>query len=143
MQLGWGRLQTEMRNCLAISLAAALALPALAQTRAALETELPASAPPTIRRLVPEVQMVFSAQDHRGHPLPNLGASQVLVLDNGVPAPLTSFQAADGLPLRAALLLDGSDSMRPGFTAQRQAALAFVRRLQRSGCDQIVSMEFG
>lgn len=121
---------------------AALAVSAAAQTRPALNTQPPAGESLTIRRLVPEVQMMFSAHDRRGQPVHSLCAPQVSVLDNGVAAALTSFQAADGLPLRLALLLDASDSMSAGFTALGQAAAALARRAQGSGCDQIFDMTF-
>jgi VWFA-related protein len=141
----WGHLQTQMRKSCAIMLAGALAVPAAAQTQAALAAPaqaLPVPASLTIRRLVPEVQMVFAAQDRRGRPALNLSPLQISVLDNGAAAAVTSFQPAAALPLRIALLLDASDSMRPGFAAQRQAALAFLRRLQRDGSDQICTLAF-
>lgn len=125
----WGGAYRKMLRGVAIGVAGALATAAAAQTL-------------TIRRQVPEVQMVFSAHDHHGRPLLNLGASQIQVLDNGVAAALTSFQAADRLPVQMALLLDGSDSMRAGFAVQRQAAVALARGAQRSDCDQVFSMEF-
>ena len=134
-----------MRNLFAIALAGVLTLPAAAQTRAARaapDAELPPAASLTIRRVVPEVQMVFAAEDHRGRPVLGLSAPQIRVLDNGIAALLTSFQAADGMPLRLALLLDTSDSMQPGFAAARQAALAFLRRAQRPGDDQIFALSF-
>lgn len=129
----------------AFVLAAALVLPAAAQTQAALaapQDPLPAPASLTIRRLVPEVQMVFAAHDRRGHPVPYLSPPQIRVLDNGAAAAVTSFRLAADLPLRVALLLDASDSMRPGFPAEHQAALAFLRRLQRQGSDQVCTLAF-
>jgi Ca-activated chloride channel family protein len=134
-----------MRNLFAMALAGVLALPAVAQTRAALaapNAERPATAALTIRREVPEVQMVFAAEDHRGRPVLGLGGAQIRVLDNGMTASLTSFQAAAGMPLRLALLLDSSDSMRPGFAAARQAAQAFLRGVQRSADNQIFALRF-
>jgi VWFA-related protein len=134
-----------MRIWLAMALVSALLSPAAGQTQAALaepEAGMPAPVALTIRRTVPEVQMVFAAEDHQGHPVPNLGAGEIKVLDNGVAAPLTSFQAAAGLPLRLALLLDASDSMRGGFAAERRAAGVFLRRTEHSAGDQIFVMTF-
>jgi Ca-activated chloride channel family protein len=133
-----------MPKLLAMVLAGALWLPAVAQTRAALagpDGELPPSAL-TIHRVVPEVQMLFAAEDHRGRPVRGLSAPQIRVLDNGMAVPLTSLQAAAGMPLRLALLLDTSDSMRPGFAAARQTALASLRRAQHSADDQIFALSF-
>jgi VWA domain containing CoxE-like protein len=135
----------EMPKLFAMALAGALWLPAAAQTQAALagpDGEMPSPSSPTIRRVVREVQMVFAAEDHRGRPVLSLSAPQIRVLDNGMPAPLTNFWAAAGMPVRLALLLDTSDSMRPGFAAARQAALAFLRGAQRSADDQVFILTF-
>lgn len=127
--------------CAAV-LAGLLALPVAGQTEAALISPRRAEVGTlSIRCLVPEVQMVFSAEDHHGRPVLNLSAQQISVLDNGAAAPLTSFQPAASLPLQVALLLDTSDSMRPGFAQQRQEATAFLQRAQLSGA-QVLSLAF-
>jgi len=141
----WGALDLIMRTMLALLLGGVLSFSAAAQTEAALlspERGEPATASLSIRRVVPEVQMVFSAEDHHGRPVLNLGPPQIRVLDNGIAAPLTSFQPAAGLPLHIALLLDASDSMRPGFAAERHAAIAFLRRAQRSSGARTLSLAF-
>jgi hypothetical protein len=124
----------EIPKLLAMVLWGALWLPAAAQTRAALSApheDVPAPASLTIRRVVPEVQMVFAAEDRRGRPVLGLSAEQISVLDNGIAAQLTSFRAAAGMPLRLALLLDTSDSMRPSFAlAQRVGLPAKVAALR-------------
>ncbi|MGE5204641.1 MAG: VWA domain-containing protein [Chlamydiota bacterium] len=128
-----------------MALLSVLLSPAAGQTQAALaepEAGMPAPVALTIRRVVPEVQMVFAAKDHHGRPALGLGAGEIKVLDNGVAASLTSFQAAASLPLRIGLLLDGSESMRRSFAAERRAALAFLRGGQRSASDQIFVMTF-
>ena len=137
-----GRLR--MWKMLVIVFAGALAMSAAAQTEAALAAPDGGQSAPslTIRRLVPEVQVVFSAMSRHGRPELGLGAPQIRIFDNGIAVPLTSFRPATGLPLRIALLLDASDSMGPGFAGERQAALAFLRRVQRSGCEQIFSLAF-
>ena len=128
-----------MRLWFAMALVSVLLSPAAGQTQA--EGEM-APVALTIRRVVPEVQMVFAARDRHGRPALGLGAGEIKVLDNGVAAPLTSFQAAAGLPLRLALLLDASESMGRGFAAERRAADVFLRRTQRSAGDQILVMAF-
>jgi VWFA-related protein len=135
----------EIPKLLAMVLWGALWLPAAAQTRAALSApheDVPAPASLTIRRVVPEVQMVFAAEDRRGRPVLGLSAEQISVLDNGIAAQLTSFRAAAGMPLRLALLLDTSDSMRPSFALAQQAALAFLQRSLHSADDQVFALSF-
>ena len=126
-----------------LAMALALALPGAAQTEAALkEAEVVPTAPATIRRLVPEVQMVIAVEDHHGHPRPGLAAAQIRILDNGAAARVTSFEAAAGLPLRIALLLDGSGSMQAGFAAAREAGLALLRQAQNWGATPMFNIVF-
>lgn len=123
----------------------ALFTPAAAQTQAALAAppgEIPPPLSLSIRRLVPEVQMVIAAQDHHGRPVLNLEARQIKVLDNGVTAPLTSLQPAASLHLRIGLVVDASASMRPGFAAEHRTALALLRQLRRSCCGECFLMAF-
>lgn len=126
-----------------LTMALALALPGAAQTKAALkETEVVPTAPPTIRRLVPEVQIVIAAKDDHGRPQLNLHAAQIRILDNGAAAQVTSFEAAAGLPLRIAFVLDGSSSMQPGFASAQEAGLGLLRQGRDWGAAQIFSMVF-
>lgn len=141
----WGACEMILRMWFAMLLGSALLAGAGAQTQEALvkpEREMTTPAALTIRRVVPEVEMVFAAESRDGRPVLNLGAEQIKILDNGTPASLSSFQPAAGLPLRAALLLDASESMRRGFPAEKQTADAFLRRAQRSAGDQIFAMTF-
>ena len=132
-----------MRTLCAAVLAGLLALPAAGQAPAALIAPRSDGATVTLNiyRLVAEVQMVISVEDNHGRPVLNLGAQQISVFDNGAAVPLTSFQPASGLPLQIALLLDASDSMRPGFAQEQQAAISFLQRAQLSGA-QVLSLAF-
>jgi hypothetical protein len=119
-------------------------MPAAAQTQASLaspEVALGRPASLTIRRLVPEVQMVVTAEDGHGRPVRELRAEQIKILDNGVAAPLTSFEAAADLPLRAAVVVDGSASMSRGYAAERQAALGFLSDMRERG-EQVFTISF-
>lgn len=128
---------------LALVLAAAPATHAVAQTQAALTlAEMPAASQLTIRRLVPEVQVVFSSQDRRGRPVLNLNPQQIRVTDNGIAAHITSFQNGSALPLRLALVVDESDSMQPDFAAENQAARELLCRTQRSSYERIFALAF-
>ena len=117
-----------------------LVLPAGAQVQARLEVA--DGTTPTVRLLVPEVQMVIAARDRHGRPRADLEAAQIQILDNGAAAPVTSFEPAAGLPLRIALLLDGSESMKAGFAAERQAGLALLGQARNWGAVRTFSMVF-
>lgn len=134
----------SLRTLFTTIVAGALAMPAAAQTQAALAPPgeaLPRPASLTIRRVVPEVQMLVTAEDGHGVPVRELQAGQIRIFDNGVAAPLTSFEAAAGLPLRAAVVVDGSASMSKRFAAERQAALSLLSDLRERG-EQVFTLSF-
>ncbi len=139
----WGAGEMMLRMWFAMVLGSGLLACAGAQTQAGLaKPEMAAPVALTIRRVVPEVEIVFAAEGRDGRPVLTLDAEQIRISDNGIAAPLSSFQPAAGLPLRAALLLDASESMRRGFTGAKQAAEASLRRAPRSPGDQIFAMTF-
>src|SRR5579872_1970531 len=106
------------------------------------DAALPGTTSLTIHRLVPEVQMVISAQDHRHRPVVDLQEAEIAVFDNGIAVPITSFESRASLPLRIALLLDASESMHPGFAAERRTGLNSLRRLHGSRGDQVFAITF-
>jgi Ca-activated chloride channel family protein len=103
-----------------------------------------ASAPSllTIRKRVEEVQVVFTVQD--GNKLvTDVTGDQLTLLEDGRPVlGLATFRRQFDLPLRAALLVDRSDSMQKGFAAEQQAARRFLERLLRPNIDSVLLAEF-
>lgn len=79
--------------------------------------------PPPIR---PTIE--FSANGDPGA-LEALAASDLEVLEDGVPQAIESFQEA-GAPISIVLALDGSGSMRPMLEEAKDAARTFVRALR-------------
>jgi VWFA-related protein len=73
----------------------------------------PASAPvPTLQSNVSEVSFDLIVRDRKGHPVPNLSASNFVVTDNGTPVALTSLRLdkpTPGSPRLMALLYDNLD----------------------------------
>ena len=97
----------------------------------------------TIRKQVNEVHVSFIVEDGHKRLLRDVTRDRVSVLDGGQPITnLTSFLENSDLPLRLALLIDCSDSMRKGFSKQRAAAQAFVERMLRPDIDSLVLMDF-
>jgi VWFA-related protein len=84
-------------------------------------------------RSVTEVNLVFTVT--RGKRLvDNLRQDELEILDNGEPpARLTRFEAKTNLPLRLALLLDTSDSVRGRFKFEQASAIAFLKHVLRPG----------
>ncbi|MGE5737121.1 MAG: hypothetical protein ACM34E_18650, partial [Acidobacteriota bacterium] len=97
----------------------------------------------TIRKQVNEVNVSFIVEDGHKRLLRDVTRDRITVLDGGQSiTKLTSFGENSDLPLRLALLLDCSDSMRKGFSKERAAAQAFVERMLRPDIDSLTLIDF-
>ena len=77
----------------------------------------------TLRTFVPEVDLVFTVTDGRGHFVTGLKQSDLGLLDDGKhPERVISFTQQANLPLRIGILLDTSNSIRSRFQFEQQAA---------------------
>lgn len=105
----------------------------------------PASQPAYIMNLpVDEVVLTFHAADAHGLPVNDLKANEVKVLDNGAaPRKIIAFDTLSDRPLRAAILLDTSESMQQALDATKVIADHFAARLFRQSTDQALVMQFG
>ena len=100
------------------------------------------SAPPgltgstyTIRKNVDDVALFFSVSS-RGHMVNDLEPSDIKILDDRKP-PVRVLQFSPGskLPLRLALLIDTSGSVRERFSFEKHAAAKFLERMLSSTSD--------
>jgi VWFA-related protein len=97
----------------------------------------------TIAKRVDEVNLVFTVTDSRGRFISNLDASQLQFLDNHQPPQqIAYFQQQTNLPLRVALLIDLSDSIRGRFEFEKQAAGTFLKKILRPKVDQAFVVGF-
>lgn len=89
----------------------------------------------TIRKNVDDVALFFSVSRH-GHMVNDLEPSDIQILDDHKP-PIKVFQFSPGskLPLRLALLIDTSGSVRDRFSFEKHAAAKFVERMLSSASD--------
>jgi Ca-activated chloride channel family protein len=71
------------------------------------------------------VAVYATVQDRDGRLVPDLTEGDFRILDNGRPAPITTF-SHEILPITVALMLDMSDSMRMDYTRVRDSAAHFV-----------------
>src|SRR3954467_9285333 len=79
-----------------------------------------------ISKRVDEVNLIFTVTDRHGRFVEKLPAGAFHVRDNHRDAgPLTYFQQQSNLPLRVALLIDLSDSIRDRFEFEKKAAAVF------------------
>jgi VWFA-related protein len=97
----------------------------------------------TIHRKVNEVHVSFTVEDRHNRPVRNIASDEIRLFDDGDPVDgLTSFGENSDLPLRLALLVDCSDSMRKNFRQERRAAEDFAQRLLRPNVDSLLLVDF-
>jgi Ca-activated chloride channel family protein len=86
---------------------------------------------PTFRSGVELIVVRVTVTDNEQRPITGLTKKDFVVLDRGVPQPVSHFLSSD-VPLDVALLLDTSSSMKPILPKLRATATTFLSRL-RSG----------
>lgn len=97
----------------------------------------------TISKQVDEVNLVFTAVDKRGRFIKDLPQDAFELLDNRkAPATVRFFQQQTNLPLRVAVLVDLSDSVKSRFKFEQDAASVFLKKILRSGKDEAFVVGF-
>ena len=84
-----------------------------------------------IRSEVTRVNMLFTVTDKRGHFVTDLTRSDFQVFENKKPQEILEFTSETDLPLRLAILIDTSNSIRDRFKFQQEAATNFVNSVIR------------
>jgi VWFA-related protein len=93
---------------------------------------------------VDEVSLTFHAADAHGLPVNDLKLDELSLLDNGKPPRrIVEFRPLLDLTLRAAILIDTSDSMQQNVAENRAISIKFAQRLLRQQADQAFVMDFG
>jgi len=99
--------------------------------------------PYALKVSVDEVVLTFYALDGHGLPVNDLKANEVRLLDNGLPPRrIVSFDSIVNRPVRAAILLDTSESMQQALPASKRIAQRFAERIFRQGSDQAIAIDF-
>ncbi|HZQ70671.1 MAG TPA: VWA domain-containing protein [Terriglobales bacterium] len=97
----------------------------------------------TLSARVDEVNLVFTAVDKHGRFIKDLPQDAFELLDNSkAPQSIGYFQQQSNLPLRVALLIDLSDSIRSRFKFEQEAAIMFLKRILRPGKDEAFIVGF-
>src|SRR6185312_4843202 len=93
------------------------------------------SSPPAqgevIRSEVTRVNMLFAVTDKKGRFITNLTQDDFQVFENKKPQKILEFTSESDLPLRLAILIDTSNSIRDRFKFQQEAAVNFVNGIMR------------
>jgi VWFA-related protein len=88
---------------------------------------------PVIRISSTLVTVPVSVTDVEGHAIENLGIPEFRIEEDGRLESVFRVVEAGRSPLRLALLLDLSGSVRPHFDVEQQAAMRFLEKVWRSG----------
>ncbi len=91
---------------------------------------------------VTRVNILFTVTDRKGRFITNLTRDDFEVLENKRPQKILEFTAESDLPLRIALLLDTSNSVRPRFRFIQEAAIEFLNAVMRPGYDKAMVVSF-
>jgi Ca-activated chloride channel homolog len=91
--------------------------------------------PWTIRKNVEEVALFFAVSSH-GHVVNDLKPTDIHIRDNNKPPDkVLQFTSQSKLPLRLALVVDTSGSVRDRFSFEKQAAAKFFEKILNSASD--------
>lgn len=106
------------------------------------EQQPPVPEAPPIRVEVDLVNVVFSVTDRRNRHVTGLGPDDVTVYEDGVQQEVKFFTSETNLPLRVGLLIDTSNSVRPRFQFEQEAAVDFLHTVLRPKQDEAFVMSF-
>src|ERR1700761_6982980 len=84
-----------------------------------------------IRSEVTRVNMLFTVTDKHGRFVTDLTKNEFTVSENKKPQAILEFTAESDLPLRLAILIDTSNSIRDRFRFQQEAANNFINGVMR------------
>ncbi len=97
-----------------------------------------ANEPAPIRAEVTRVNMLFTVTDKKGRFITDLTKGDFQVFENKKPQEILEFTAETDLPLRLAVLIDTSNSIRDRFHFQQEAATNFINSVMRTQDKAIV-----
>lgn len=91
---------------------------------------------------VTRVNVLFTVTDKRGRFVTDLTQNDFQVFENKKPQKILEFTAESDLPLRIAILVDTSNSIRERFRFEQEAAIQFLSKALRPGQDHAIIVGF-
>jgi len=91
---------------------------------------------------VNRVDMLFTVTDKKGRFITDLGKDDFAVFENKRLQTIQEFTSESDLPLRIAILIDTSNSIRDRFKFEQQAAVDFINSVIRRGQDRAMLVSF-
>lgn len=98
--------------------------------------------PETITLEVTRVNILFTVSDRRGRFVNNLTKEEIEVIENKRRQNIIEFVSESNLPLRIAILVDTSNSIRDRFRFELEAAGQFLESVIRRGMDRALIYAF-
>jgi VWFA-related protein len=106
------------------------------------QTPIATAKEPPIRVTTGLVHLVVTVVDKNHHFITDLDRTDFKILEDGVPQEIRFFGRETNLPLRIAVLLDTSNSIRPRLQFEKGAASDFLNNLIRRGKDMAFLVTF-
>ncbi len=91
---------------------------------------------------VTRVNMLFTVTDKKGRFITDLKQNDFDVIENKKKQVIQQFTAESELPLRLAILIDTSNSIRDRFRFEQEAAATFINSVVRRGVDKAMIVSF-
>jgi Ca-activated chloride channel family protein len=91
---------------------------------------------------VTRVNMLFTVTDKKGRFITDLTQDDFEVIETKKKQTIQQFAAESDLPLRLALLIDTSNSIRDRFKFEQQAAIEFINSVVRPKQDRLMIVSF-
>ena len=91
---------------------------------------------------VTRVNLLFTVTDKRGRFVTNLTKPDFEVIENKHEQTISDFSAESDLPLRLAVLIDTSNSIRDRFKFEQEAAIEFLRNVVHAKQDKAMVVKF-
>ena len=91
---------------------------------------------------VTRVNLLFTVTDKKGRFVTNLSKPDFEVIENKRDQAIADFSAESDLPLRLAVLIDTSNSIRERFRFEQEAAVEFLRNVVHAKQDKAMVVKF-
>lgn len=91
---------------------------------------------------VTRVNLLYTVTDKKGRFVSNLTRDDFEIIENKKPQKILEFTAETDLPLRLAILIDTSNSIRERFKFIQEAATDFITTVMRPGKDRALVVSF-
>jgi Ca-activated chloride channel homolog len=95
-----------------------------------------------IKMNVTRVNLLYTVSDKRGRFITDLTKEDFEILEGKKRQTISDFAAESDLPLRLAIVIDTSNSVRDRFRFQQEAALEFLRSTMRLAKDRAIVVGF-